>query len=401
MSTPNDPWEDAVGESLESRVRDLHAAPLTLDAVKGSARSIRRRRRAVAAGGVLAAAAVVLPVAVLGVGGLGGSGEDPVAPSASESVSPTDGATADEAPPRQLAYVQGATLHRADGSTETVSERYDSVLDLGGTVLATTRDERGRLLVDTLEDGEVVDSRPVFEVPVGNGLGTALVVDADRTLQLYGWSASAPLSGSEAPRPEDGAGVRLEPNDYVTALGPDCSPGSASCAVYVNGAAGPAVLDAVTGERTPVPDAIDVADASRDGMVAVNTSYQGEESCWAVRDAATGAEAWASCESSLFAFSPDARHLSGTHPYQDGLGDAWLSVIDADTGRETARYEPPAGAVVFSSAWEDDEHLLAVTVGDDGWQLVRVGLDGTGEVLATDGASPDTFPAPFVLDGAS
>lgn len=402
MSKQNDPWEDAVGESLESRVRDLHAAPLTLDAVKGSARSIRRRRRALAAGGVLAAAAVVLPVAVLGVGGFGGTGGDdrPAQPAASESVRPTDGATAEEQP-RGLAYLQGRTLHRADGSTDTVSERYDSVLDLGTTVLATTRDEQGNLLMDTLEDGEVVDSQPVFGVPVGNGQGTALVVDTDRVLRLYGWSAYTPLSESEAPGPDERPTVRLEPNDYVTALGPDCTPRSASCAVYVNGADGPVVLDAVTGERTPVPDALDVVDASHDGMIAVNTSYQGETSCWAVRDAATGAEAWASCESSLFAFSPDARHLSGTHPYQDGLGNGWLAVIDAGTGRETARYEPQRGSVVVTSAWEDDEHLLAVTAGDDGWQLVRVGLDGEGEVLATDDAPVDydTFPAPFVLDG--
>lgn len=396
MSTQNDPWEDAVGESLESRVRDLHAAPLTLDAVKGSARTIRRRRRAVAAGSVLAAAAVVLPVAVLGVGGLGD--DAPAQPAASDPVRPTEsGSTGTDT--RTLAYLQGTTLHRYDGSTVSLAERYDSVVDLGTGVLVTRRDDQGNLFLATLVDGEVESEERVLDVPVGNGSATAVVVGADRTLQVAGTLVSTPLSESGPAAPDQRRPVRLDRNDYVTALSPECQVDSATCPVYVQGADSAAVVDAFTGERTPVPDAIEVVDVSRDGMAAVLTSYEGEQSCWAVRDAATGAEVWASCESSLFAFSPDARHLSGTHPYQDGLGDAWLAVIDADTGRETARYEPPAGTVVFSSAWEDDEHLLAVTVGDDGWQLVRVGLDGEGEVLATEAASPDAFPAPFVLEG--
>ena len=396
---PHDPWEDAVGESLESRVRDLHAAPLTLDAVKGTAHGIRRRRRAVAAGSVLAAAAVVLPVAVLGVGGLGGD-DAPAPPAASDPAQPTDSGSTG-ADTRTLAYLQGTTLHRYDGSTVSLDDRYDSVVDLGTAVLATKRDEQGNLLLATLLDGEVESEEPVLDVPVGNGSATAVVVDADRTLQVSGTVVSTPLSESEPTSPDERQPVRLDRNDYVTALSPECAVDAPTCPVYVQGAESAAVVDAFTGERTPVPDAIEVVDVSRDGMAAVLTSYEGEESCWAVRDAATGAEAWASCESSLFAFSPDSRHLSGTHPYEDGLGDAWLSIIDADTGRETARYEPPTGAVVHSSAWEDDEHLLAVTVGDDGWQLVRVGLDGEDEVLATDAAAPDAFPAPFVLEGAS
>ncbi|GAA4674963.1 hypothetical protein [Nocardioides nanhaiensis] len=397
MSKQNDPWEDVVGESLESRVRDLHAAPLTLDAVKGSARAIRRRRRAVAAGSVLAAAAVVLPVAVLGVGGLGDDAPDQ--PAASDPATPTDGGSTG-ADTRTRAYLQGTTLHRYDGSTVSLAERYDSVVDLGTGVLVTSRDEQGNLLLATLVDGEVESEERVLDVPVVNGSATAVVVDADRTLQVSGTVVSTPLSESEPAAPEQRRPVRLDRNDYVTALSPECQVDAATCPVYVQGAGGAAVVDAFNGERTPVPDAIEVVDVSRDGMAAVLTSYEGEQSCWAVRDAATGAEAWASCESSLFAFSPDGRHLSGTHPYQDGLGNAWLAIIDADTGRETARYTPPSG-VVATSAWEDDEHLLAVTVSDDGWQLVRVGLDGEGEVLATDGASADAFPAPFVLEAAS
>jgi hypothetical protein len=389
MNNHTDPWETEMSRTFDHRVRDLHEAPLTLDHVKGRAIKIRRTRRVAAAGGILAAAAVIIPVAVFAGQGLTDNDSGPdFAETPSPNPTATDPATAG------FGYLEGRTLHLADGSTVELPERYDRATVIGDTVLAARNDDgTGLDTLDVIDETRMVTER--IEVQSGP------IVNDDHTVVAY-----LETDGSLTIRWEDGSSgtsTDLGPNAYLAAVtgDPECYR-TGPCRVYVNDdtEGGPTVIES-TGERVEsVPGALKVNDASGSGLVAVQNESQIDGSCGGVYDERSGDYLWEGCDFSLYAFSPDSRYVDATDAYRDGTGNPFAAILDAATGKEVARLKQPE-SFVRQTAWQDSEHLLATVYGPEGWSIYRLGVDGDVERLV--GPNPkgdDVTPAYTLLGGA-
>ena len=72
--------------------------------------------------------------------------------------------------------------------------------------------------------------------------------------------------------------------------------------------------------------------------------------------------------------------LLGTDAYLDGLGQRSLAFVDLD-GRELAAWQDTRAdaPTIVQTAWEDDDHVLAVVWAADEWSVVRFGVDGSSE----------------------
>ena len=107
-----------------------------------------------------------------------------------------------------------------------------------------------------------------------------------------------------------------------------------------------------------------VVDASSDGaLLAGLDAYAPDDihTCGGVYDVAAGDYAWRSCEDSVYDFSPSGALVATT--FSEGLGPTRIDVRDSDSGESVIGI---AGGTITSWAWEDDTHLLAVVVKDNG-----------------------------------
>ena len=376
----NDPWETEMSRTFDQRVRDLHEAPLSLDQVKGKAVRIRRNRRIAVAGGIVAAAAVIVPVVGFAGGALtdNDTGPDVANPdNPKQSAKDLEGLGFD--------YLEGDTLHLADGTTVRLPARYDSVTLLGDTVFATLHDdETGFKSLDLVDDSG--DAQRIGEVIAGP------VANSDHTLIAY-----VETDGDLITRWEGGEATiasGLGDGDYIEAVtgGPDCE--TDDCRIYVSGEFGtdPLVYDANGGSEIAVPDVIAV-NGVEGGIVTVQTSYSDEGSCGGVYDLTLADYHWESCDYFLFEPSPDAQHVDATHPYLDGFGNGWAAILDATTGQEVIRFDPPEGTIV-DTAWQDPAHLLALVYDSEGWSVYRIGVDQDIErVLGPDARGNEENPS--------
>ena len=131
-------------------------------------------------------------------------------------------------------------------------------------------------------------------------------------------------------------------------------------AVVVAGWRDPVRLVPETGPVTVVPHLRSAVDAH-------GTLVAGPQS---VVDAATGRLLWWAPRTYLLSFSPDGRLLVGS---QRGAS----VVLDARTGAVRATLPKRLDRLT----WEDDRHLLGVTWGRGSEVMVRIGLDGTAELV--------------------
>lgn len=376
-------WEGEVGDALERRVRDLHEAPLDLDAVKGRARTIRTKRRAAVAGGLLAAAAVIVPVAVLatGPGGDRGTVVDPAqapsqAPSQTPSPAPSQTAT-DPAP--GFTYLEvgsgNAVLHLDDGRViELPGPDYVGAADLGDQVAAFRTSDDGGGAVDLVEGQQVTATYevrpPVAIAPDGRTIALVtvddelLVINAATGEQSFGTidpdASLAAFIGSGDCALETGCHPFLEYGDFerepfeINYEGPD---------------------------TVPVPGALRINDAADGFLVTAQTSSSDTGSCGGLYDR-EGGGSWVfeTCDSQVLDISPTGDHVTGTDPYGDGLGPTYFSILDR-TGTEVARYEVEQGFVHLDLAWSDATHVVASVYEDQTWRVVSLGVDGASEVL--------------------
>ena len=387
---PTDPWESEMSREFDKRVRDLHEAPLTFDNVKDKAMTIRRNRRIAVAGGILAAAAVVVPVAILAGNGLGDSNDtiDPVvSPSPTRATDTNDPTPPTEAPISGVGvgYLEGSAWHRADGSTVELDSRYDGGTEVDDRLLAT-RNVNGKLTIDEIEaDGSVSRSLPALSYPVANAdHTTAAFIDADGVLVT--------LFGDQDVLLQTG----LVDGDSVATLigGPDCAEVADGCTAYINHGNGdaPELLDSHGIRDVVTPDAIAVSDVAPDRRVAAQTSFADAGSCSEVTDA-QGRQVFETCDAYLYRFSPDGgAYLSGTHPYLDGIGNGYATILDATNGEELARFTPKEG-FVREQVWEDSEHLLVNTFEQGEWRVYRLGVDGSSEQVLSSTEGDDLTPA--------
>ena len=225
-------------------------------------------------------------------------------------------------------------------------------------------------------------------------LGSYPVVDDDHTVLAYvekdGDLVTRGRPAGLPPRP------RRPEGSYATAVTRD--------SVYLEDGTGegpPLVVDPATGAtRVAVPDTIGLQDADASGLLTVQTSYTDEGSCGGVYDQATAKFGFQTCDYFLYGLSPGAKYLDATHAYLDGFGNAYASILNAKTGKEIIKFDPPDGAIV-GTTWQDSEHLLARVYAYESkaWSIFRIGADkSVVEVLGPDTAGNQDNPAYTVLN---
>ena len=394
----NDELTTRLSRQLHDQVDDWHDTPLTLAGVQGRARTIRRRRQAIGTGAVAAAVlAVAIPVG-LTLDARTDSTDIPVTPSPTRVVDPVDpDATGSEI---GLPYLGGRTLTLPTGEEVQLPSGYSGGAVLDGTVFTLRQDPAGeRYELSRLDRlGDVSEVLPLASQGfVTNAGSTALAyVRADGHLAVRGPDAEAADLGDVS-----SYGV-VQPVALVG--GPDCPEVAETCVVWFNDSQGGAWVADGTGGVTEAPGSpVAVTDVAEDGRVASVTSVDlaAGGACSAVTDP-DGEQVFETCDHTLGRFAPGGAHLSAAPAYESGIGDTFAAVVDAD-GTEVARYEAPRGDFVRDSAWEDPEHLLVTTYSyEEGWSVVRLGVDGSTETaLGPDDSTGDTRPAFTVLGSSS
>ena len=401
-----EPLRDALRHRAE-QLGDTH--PLTLDDVKGRARSIRRRRAAVT--GV--AAAAVLAVAVpMGIAVTDGVGEDPENPPvAGPSTTPSeDGPAPDtgvkdgvlttdvdaESYAPTIPYLYDGQVTLPDGESFPLQGEWDELAPLGesGVVVADAGREELQVVGP---DGTVAATYP--------STGT-LAGSADGSLVLY-----VTPEGRLAVLTQTGDQQELPPVPELQTPVPVGISGSDSCDPEVNGGCVVYVRDAGEQPRgysltskgiiNPLGDYRSLRDVSADGWVSGVVSVDDLEpgSCSEVRaDAFDERARWSTCEHTVDIFSPDSSLVVGLPPYLDGSGDGSLALLDSADGSVLAEWTNNAETQAFvgSTAWDSDGSLLATVFQQGSWSLMRFSADG-GLSKVQDLAGGDDVDAPLVL----
>ena len=393
MSTT--PTEDQLHEALRGRADSLDAAPLSLADVRTRARTIQRRRTAAAGVGIAAVLALLVP-AGLAVTANAPRGEAPPAtrvpsqvPSQVPSVaSPVtvdvDGALPGEAASVPL-LVDGDRLLVTGGEEVALPADYDQIAPyLDGWI--AMRNEEGVRTVDVLGADLRVDDSASGDVLTVRDDGERVafaaydgvrwtVVNRDalgREQEI--WTNLTP-----GPRNARVRTVGFLPGDEVVAAQIDPDDGTESGMIVTRGS-----------DIEPLDGFLSLVGSSpATGLVAGQTEFTGDGSCSAVSDPRSGRAGmlWETCEHQLGAFSPNGSLLVGTSPYFDGLTFPTLSVLDSVTGEPVLDFDVPGAgtrAVGFTPevVWEDDSTLLASIVDGDQHRVVRLGLDGSVEIVA-------------------
>ncbi|WP_370247401.1 hypothetical protein [Nocardioides sp.] len=402
MSTDPTPLEQRLLDTLHDRAAEAErlrgttgSDPLGLDAVRGRAGAIRRRRRATvaAAVGTLAAAAVV-PVALLALQ----SGERTAAPDPAATV-PTTGAT----------YLTGDVLHRADGTTRALpgapGAGFDQAVELDGYLItARSRDDGTRLIAITPPDGVATD---LFE----GGIEAAgpFVLDSDRDRILFQTGPEG-RTVQEFRVTGDGAATTILGTVPAYSSLDVVLPGDAAALAITDGSTGALryfVDGSLTevGPESPAAGLLGYTDVEGDLATGVVISpddpnaYCGRWLDLAAPEGSPDATVLLDCEHRLERIAPDGAHVSAVGIETDGPGAAALTVLDR-TGAEVTRYDPDGDRFVADAVWSDAEHLLVLTgdVVGAAWQVERLALDGSVEVLAGPAAgTAGGTDAPFAL----
>lgn len=401
--------------SLQNQADQFHGAGVTFDGVTSRSRSITRRRRMVAGAGVLAAAAIIVPAATFFGGQTPANTEIPPAtqvpskdPSPIEPTDPTDAADAEvshaftsdvaQGAAPQIAYIEGRTLHRPDGSTvQLLKGDYIDLATQGDVSFAVRSGGETNDLYIFDEVGNAAEPFVGVDSVVAAADGSVVAwIDGSGEVWTYGESGRFSLG-------------QVEPGSYAVAVvgtGPcDGSQEGSACGVYYNqpGEAGPMnISDA--GPVSIDASLIKLADVTEMGMVAGQTSYTDDSSCHVVLDE-NRERVFKTCDRVPFQFSPSAAYLTANPTsYLDGFGSSGLNILDLE-GNDVAWWtnedEPQSKKdIVYSHVWEDDEHVLVISSGPSGWHVLRVGVDGSIEKALGPSTGGDQFsPSTYVLDG--
>jgi hypothetical protein len=140
------------------------------------------------------------------------------------------------------------------------------------------------------------------------------------------------------------------------------------------------------------------ADIDDDGYVVGISSTSDEGSC-SVFIRAWRKPRWETCDYRLRTFSPQGSRISATNAYADGLGDTQLAVLGRD-GSVQQEFRAARGVTFMTARWEDEDHLLVVAYAQgksqNGWSILRLGVDGSAEV-AVPAIAGDDYQARLVL----
>ncbi|HET7356824.1 MAG TPA: hypothetical protein VFJ09_09135 [Nocardioidaceae bacterium] len=405
---------ERLARELKTRSHDVGGHPFGMAEVRQRARGIVWRRR-IATGAVAAAVlAVAVPAGLAATGGTdrgigpinqpsptvthgspSPSPDQSPAPSPSPSPSPTFPAgaipltavgAARGADPG-IIYLDGGVLHNGS-MTEQLPAAYTDIAVYHGGWVALAAQNGDYSVVQLDQDNRVTSTQPGaagLAVDGGGGRTAWFVAGASgQPGQLVQGIGTGMGEGQDSlPIPP---GVTAHPVGYVRTglvfetdgLHPqvsvtDFTPGTAE--VWLKGALG-------AGGASEAANAISVQTKSTDFG-----------SCWAVVDpgwtaGAVGHERWHTCDYSLGQFSLSGKYVAAYPAYVDGLGSSSVSILDASTGKPVVTFQRPTDSDLYVTdvAWEDDTHLLAVVHEDGGWQILRLGTDGS--IVAASPAVP-------------
>lgn len=403
-------------EDVMSTHADRAAGPvLTLHDVQQRAQRIQRRRRTAAATAVGAAVvAVVVPVSLV-VSGPPDSAPRPGPATRVPSVNadavqqdPLDMRVARAEPggaPPTVAWIEGRTLHRPDGSVVELEHDYEE-LDVVGddTYLAVRRgndaETDGSSLDEIGEDGAVVSSRLV--TPNGQA---SVVTSPDGSVAAWTTpEGDVQVWDRDGEQTLAGTGRGDQTGNVVAVFGSGtCDASGEGCRVVVNDPDGDPLSWSEDGSEPVGGGFLHLGAMSPDGVLA--TGNRGEatngNACSTTWDLQAGEELHR-CQSSPFDFSPDGRH-AGEWPSQADVEPASVQLTDARTGAPVARIVTagtPEESYLEPVAWEDAEHFLLPALHRGRWLLLRGDLDGRLEIVEGPTGSPDPeqpFQSPFVV----
>ncbi|AIY17864.1 hypothetical protein GUY44_19935 [Pimelobacter simplex] len=388
---------------------------LTLRDVQQRAQRIQRRRRTAAAVVVGAAvAAIVLPATLL-AGGHPDSAPRPGPASSGPSINadavqqdPLDmriaRAEAGGAPPT-VAWIEGRTLHRLDGSTVRLGHDYDELDVVGGnTYLAVRRGNEaetdGSSLDEIGADGSVVSTRLV--TPTGQA---SVVTSADRTVAAWTTpDGKVQVWDRDGERTLASTGQTSWTGNAVAVFGSQtCGDPGDGCRVVVNPPDGDPVAYTNDGSEPVGGNFLNILTMSPDGeLVAGNRGdNDGVTACTTVWDMQDDKDLHR-CQTTPFGFSPDGRHTTEYAPQRDGE-PAWIDIRDARTGELAAKIVARGDSDTSNIepvAWEDARHYLVVALHQGRWLLLRGDLDGRLEIVEgpTDGPNAQQpYESPYVI----
>lgn len=374
--------EDELSRSLHARADGLTASPITLDAVKGTATTIRRRRRGASFAAVAAVVALAVPL---------GAQLAPSPDRAPEPVEPAPTPRPDgtfRLGLRQLSpgdrpgvpYALGTTLV-TPGTEIELDDRYLQVVQWGEghlAVAARGSDADGRfsfrlVRLDASYDEveELTAAAPVIALspdrsqvawvePAGDRADLVVGSVADAAQQ---WRAELPAAYAQPVGflPDGRVAVGLDQGDsYISAfaaVGPD-------------------------GRTEPIDGFQRLADVDPTGQLVGQTDYRDATGvqCSGARDLA-GTLLWERCGLELGALSPDGRYVLGFDTGEVAGASTFLSVLDAATGDPVLELTSGKGAGTYASdpVWEDQDTVLAVVEEGAEEAIVRFELDGRAE----------------------
>lgn len=388
---------------------------LTLRDVQQRAQRIQRRRRTGAAVAVGAAvAAVVLPATLL-TGGHPDSAPRPGPASSGPSINadavqqdPLDMRIARAEPggaPPTVAWIEGRTLHRLDGSTVRLGHDYDELDVVGGdTYLAVRRgndaETAGSSLDELGADGSVVSTRLI--APTSQA---SVVTSADRTVAAWTMpDGEVQVWDRDGERTLASTGRSSWTGNAVAVFGSQtCGDPGDGCRVVVNDPDSNPVAYTSEGSEPVGGNFLTVLAMSPDGELVAGNRGDGDgvTACTTVWDLRADKELHR-CQSSPFGFSPDGRHTTEYPPQRDGE-PAWIDIRDARTGELAAKIVARGDSDTSNIepvVWEDARHYLVVALHQGRWLLLRGDLDGRLEIVEGPTDGPDAqqpYVSPYVI----
>jgi len=375
---------DRLSKELRNRADQAGGHPISFDDVKRSARKMKWQQRA-AAGAV---AAVVLAIAVpVGLSIANNGSKSPPVSNPSPTIG-TPSPTATKTPQGvkkvdltanverhsgepQIPTIQLGNITATNGDQVPVDVALVSFAPVGDGFIGLGGDDQGNWFVYTIDAAGKVTEK----VAAG---GYSLGVSPDGTQVAYStadgkifvvWDGGRRELRTNGARQIDVVAVR----GSGACVDPDTEAGN-GCTVFWNDgekamySSEHGIVDQVAGGfRSAVG-------LSPEGDVAGFVSVSDDGSCSAVTTQ-DGKQLWKTCDYSLGRFSPDGRYVIGRPAYLDGIGDSMVAVLDAKTGVPLVEYDTADNAFINNTVWETDGTLLTMLY-DEGWALLRLGVDG-------------------------
>lgn len=384
--------EELMRTTLAERGESLINAPLSLADVQSRARTIRRRRTASACVGALAVVAAVTAVAVpVALSGGSPKSVTPATTGPSPSGTPSFTMRADATIP----YIEQGTLQMPDGFSYSLRKQrvVGVALLASGTPVVTTNREGGLSVESPIGSEGHATTAPA--VASTDGKVAAWVDPSNDAVMMLVDSATSPIRfGTVESGTTDGQSQVVAvtgtycPKDCTvfvntagTAFGGEVV-SSAGTLVSVAGSDSPTKWTPLAPQNAHLESLDDVSDSMAAGTLSVDEfpAADADPSCradgvvrWSgVIDLGTGSELWRTCEARTLDLSPSSTYAVAAPTQSDGLGPRRLELLSGPTGERLGSFGDDR-ATIMDWAWEDDTHVLAAVIDDDGvtWKLMR------------------------------